>query len=266
MNFKKQRTHEHSVFVLAFPARSPRIRHRSELTEVIGGSLEERDGKAFCNYIKLNRTDSIGTHPLKVENNVIDSDKDKANISNTVNTFSRFSQMKTPQISQRKACRTSLKSGTSCLPQLELRNNYETWSQIKQQDLTGYRHGYWRTLRTNALKSLKIVFTQFYDSGNAPEEWQTATVSSIHKKDDKSLPNNYRPISLTCIACKVMEHVLSSHTSRYFEVSNILTPHQHGFRKGFSTETQLISVLRYHHFSKFAIFRRLNRAHQDLSF
>ena len=101
--------------------------------------------------------------------------------------------------------------------------------------------------------------TQFY-------EWQTATVSSIHKKDDKSLPNNDRPISLTCIACKVMEHVLSSHTSRYFEVSNILTPHQHGFRKGFSTETQLISVLRYHHFSKFAIFRRLNRAHQDLSF
>lgn len=32
--------------------------------------------------MKLNRTDSIGVPPLKVENNVIDSNKDKANILN----------------------------------------------------------------------------------------------------------------------------------------------------------------------------------------
>ena len=90
---------------------------------------------------------------------------------------------------------------------------------------------------------LQIIFTQSYDSGNLPKEWKKAVISPIHKKDDKSLPQNYRPISLTCIACKVMEHVITSHMSRYFEVENILTPHQHGFRKGFSTETQLISVL-----------------------
>ena len=40
-----------------------------------------------------------------------------------------------------------------------------------------------------------------------------------------------------------MEHVISSHMSRYFKVNNILTPRQHGFHKGFSTETQLISAL-----------------------
>ena len=40
-----------------------------------------------------------------------------------------------------------------------------------------------------------------------------------------------------------MEHVLCSHLSNHLEINNILTPHQHGFRKGFSTETQLISVL-----------------------
>ena len=89
---------------------------------------------------------------------------------------------------------------------------------------------------------LEIIFTQSYDSDNLPEEWKTAIISPIHKKDDKSLPQNYRPISLTCIACKVMEHVITSHMSRYFEGENIPTPHQQGFRKGFSTETQLISV------------------------
>ena len=31
--------------------------------------------------------------------------------------------------------------------------------------------------------------------------------------------------------------------SRHFEVNNILTPHQHGFRKGFSTQIQFILIL-----------------------
>ena len=39
------------------------------------------------------------------------------------------------------------------------------------------------------------------------------------------------------------EHILCSHLSDHLEINNILTPHQHGFRKGLSTETQLISVL-----------------------
>ena len=52
-----------------------------------------------------------------------------------------------------------------------------------------------------------------------------------------------RSISLTCISCKIMTHFLCSRLSDHLEANNILTPHQHGFCKGFSTETQLISVL-----------------------
>ena len=65
----------------------------------------------------------------------------------------------------------------------------------------------------------------------------------IYKKGGKSLPKNYRPISLTCITCKVMEHIVLSSMSRYFSRNDIITPLQHGFRRGFSTVTQLITVL-----------------------
>ena len=68
-------------------------------------------------------------------------------------------------------------------------------------------------------------------------------VTPIYKKGDKSLPKNYRPISLTCISCKVMEHIVLSSMSRHFSNNDIITPLQHGFRKGFSTVTQLITVL-----------------------
>ena len=88
-----------------------------------------------------------------------------------------------------------------------------------------------------------MIFTQPYVSGTLPEEWKKTLVSPVFKKDDKSLPNNCRQISLTCILCKIMEHVLCSHLCNHLKINNILTPHQHGFRKGFATETQLISVL-----------------------
>ena len=39
-----------------------------------------------------------------------------------------------------------------------------------------------------------------------------------------------------------MEHVLHSQISSHLEMNNILTPNQHGFRKGLSRETQLIST------------------------
>ena len=68
-------------------------------------------------------------------------------------------------------------------------------------------------------------------------------VTPLYKKGDKSLPENYKPIYLTCIACKVMEHIVLSSMSKYLSENNILTTHQHGFRKGYSTITQLITVL-----------------------
>ena len=100
-----------------------------------------------------------------------------------------------------------------------------------------------KTFATQCPQTLQVIFTQSYESGILPEEWKKALVPPVYKKDDKSLPNNYRPISLISISCKIMEHVLCSHLSNHFEIDNILTPHQHGFREGFSTETQLISVL-----------------------
>ena len=50
------------------------------------------------------------------------------------------------------------------------------------------------------------IFQQSYTSGQPPEAWKTALVTAIYKKGNKSDPANYRPISLTCILCKVMEH------------------------------------------------------------
>ena len=66
-----------------------------------------------------------------------------------------------------------------------------------------------------------------------------AQVSPIFKKGDKSSSANYRPISLTCILCKVVEHIMTSHLVRHLNKHDLLYDLQHGFREKRSCETQL---------------------------
>ena len=65
----------------------------------------------------------------------------------------------------------------------------------------------------------------------------------VFKKGDRHLAENYRPISLTSISCKLLEQILCSQILRHFDHYNVLTKLNHGFRSGFSTETQLLITL-----------------------
>jgi hypothetical protein len=42
-----------------------------------------------------------------------------------------------------------------------------------------------------------------------PRDWKNATVSPIHKGDDRSVVKNYKPVTLTSAVCKQMEHVIT---------------------------------------------------------
>ena len=89
---------------------------------------------------------------------------------------------------------------------------------------------------------LAFLFQQNINTGVVPAQWKQALVTPIHKSSDKYSPLNYRPISLTCICCKLMEHIVLSHISKHVQSNNILVDVQHGFRQKLSTTTQLISA------------------------
>ena len=52
---------------------------------------------------------------------------------------------------------------------------------------------------------------------------------------------NYRPVSITCVCSKLMEHIVTKHVVSHQEKYKILYDLQHGFRSKRSTETQLIA-------------------------
>ena len=54
---------------------------------------------------------------------------------------------------------------------------------------------------------------------------------------------SYRPISLTSVCCKILEHIVYSQTMAHLEKHKILTNLQPGYRSKCSTETQLLKAI-----------------------
>ena len=77
-------------------------------------------------------------------------------------------------------------------------------------------------------KSLTLIINQSLYTGIFPDSMKIAKVVPIFKKDDKSLMNNYRPISVLPALSKVFEKVLQRQITDYFNTNNLVSPQQFG--------------------------------------
>jgi len=80
------------------------------------------------------------------------------------------------------------------------------------------------------------------NNGTVPRDWKRAVVVPIHKGGDRSSAKNYRPVSLTSVVCKSMEHVVTGYMRQVWDGRDWLYEGQHGFRTGCSCESQIITV------------------------
>lgn len=92
-------------------------------------------------------------------------------------------------------------------------------------------------------KFLTKIFNSSVLHASFPTAWKLARIVPVHKTGNTSDISNYRPISLTSTCSKLLEHIIYKHLSQYLEVHNLLSPVQHGFRKGLSTITQLVEMV-----------------------
>ena len=90
---------------------------------------------------------------------------------------------------------------------------------------------------------LTAIFNRSLRTGQVPDDWRKANVAPIFKKGEKYDPSNYRPVSLTCICCKVLEHILVSNIMKHLQTNDILVDSQHGFRSRRSCDTQLVQFI-----------------------
>ena len=90
---------------------------------------------------------------------------------------------------------------------------------------------------------LKIIFDNILETGIFPDQWKEANVTPVHKKNDKQIITNYRPISLLPILAKVFERIIFKNLYNYLISNNLITKKQSGFRPGDSVTNQLLSLV-----------------------
>ena len=90
---------------------------------------------------------------------------------------------------------------------------------------------------------LSFLFNLSLEMGILPNDWKSAEVVALFKKGSRLDPGNYRPVSLTCIICKVLESIIRDSIVSHLIENKLLSDCQHGFRKKRSCVTQLLEVM-----------------------
>ena len=78
---------------------------------------------------------------------------------------------------------------------------------------------------------------------NITNEWREGCITALFKKGSRKMASNYRPVSLTCILCKVLESFVRDHIVNHMKRNTLFSPKQFGFISGRSTSLQLLYVL-----------------------
>ena len=88
---------------------------------------------------------------------------------------------------------------------------------------------------SHAPQRLVKIFNLSFNSGMIPPFWKLSKVTPIPKSGNKRLINNYRPISLIPLPCKLIEKIVHNRVYGFLSREKVLTDCQGGFRPGHST-------------------------------
>ena len=92
------------------------------------------------------------------------------------------------------------------------------------------------------LKPITILFQNSINSSCYPIIWKRSNIIPVHKKNNKQLVNNYRPISLLPIFGKIFEKIIFDRLYNFLLQEELLNPNQSGFRPSDSCINQLIAI------------------------
>ncbi|MCG8047725.1 MAG: reverse transcriptase family protein, partial [Candidatus Thiodiazotropha endolucinida] len=196
--------------------------------------------KRFWQYISSLKKDNTGISPLRDKGRLFNGAQDKANILNEQykSVFTKEDQSSIP-----------VPDGDP-YPDMEdihiqeqgVRKLLECINPSKSCGPDNISARILKECSDSIAPLLTLIFQQSLTEGRVPDDWRHANVTAIFKKGSRQDPANYRPVSLTSLCCKLLEHVVVSNTNRHLKEHSILHDCQHGFRSKRSCETQLLSL------------------------
>ena len=211
------------------------------VNNTIQEGFDNNNSKPFWRYVKAKRQDNVDVAPLKVKGVLHSESKNKAQIL-VEQFYSVFTKTGNKVLSKlSKQFKYELPGLTITVPGVEkLLRKVNTSKAIGPDNISNV---ILKECASQLAPGLSEIFQNSIDSGKLPTDWTNANVSPVFKKGDVHLAENYRPVSLTSVTCKLLEHIICKHLLTHLEKNNILTNLNHGFRSGYSCETQLLVTL-----------------------
>ena len=65
-----------------------------------------------------------------------------------------------------------------------------------------------KEIKDSLVRPLTLIFQNSLRLTTLPPAWHEANITAIYKKCNKNTVSNYRPVSLTCAVCKLMESLI----------------------------------------------------------
>jgi len=89
---------------------------------------------------------------------------------------------------------------------------------------------------------ITVLINQCIESSSVPSQWKQATVTPVPKFKNYTSLSHFCPISVLSTLSKVLERILYDQMVSHLNKHNLLTPHQSGFRSGYSTQDVLLCI------------------------
>ena len=120
----------------------------------------------------------------------------------------------------------------------------ENLKEDKTSGVDGIHPKFLKEVRHEIGAVLAGIFNESIMSGVVPRDWRDAIITPLFKKGNRWETCNYRPVSLTCIICKVLEKIVKWKIVEHLNSSGAIQTSQHGFIKGRSCLTNLLDFFK----------------------
>jgi hypothetical protein len=208
-----------------------------------GCGSEQSNKKRFFAYVKQKTKSRAGIGPLKDRSgNVVQGDEEMAEVLNHFfsSVFTREDTVNVPDPAD-TGCRDELRDINISVRAVKGKIKKLRVDAAAGPDKIGPL--LLKKLVEEISLPLAKIMRASLQEGSVPVDWRAANVTPIFKKGRKSEPENYRPVSLTSVSCRLMEGIVKDQIVTHLERNNLIKSSQHGFMKGRSCTSNLLAFL-----------------------
>ena len=215
---------------------------KRNMEKKLANSKGGNNSRKFANYIKSKTKTRISVGPLKSKEGTLLTEESE--IAGELNTF--FASVFTTEDVEtvpNKAMETETVLNSVQITEGKIREKIQNLKQNSAAGPDGIGPHVLKAAVNELSKPLAYIFRESLKSGQVPRDWKHARVTPIYKKGPKGDPGNYRPVSLTSVPCRMLESIIKDDLMSHLEKNKLLRPSQHGFLKGRSCTTNLVTFM-----------------------